>query len=415
MRDERVSASAWKTELAGNWPLLVAATLGCGVGTSSLLFYGLGVFVEPLQQHFAWTRGEVSSALFYGGFGLALVAPLLGWLIDRLGVRTVALCSIPCFTVILSILARFDGTLAAFYTWFVLAVVLGSGTTPILYTRAVNGRFDAARGLALGITLAGPGTAAVLLPPFLSWVIASYGWRTGFGVLAIAAATAWPLMWFGLHTSRSTQPRSPASTGVSRRVALRSRIFWTIAFCFASVAAAAAALVVHMVPMLHDAGIAPQRAARIASLIGMGIILGRVGIGWMIDRVFAPRVAAVIFITTAAGCLLLAYGGPGEAPLAAFLVGFALGAEVDLMAYLTARYFGLTNYGFLYATVYAGFWLGIATGPALAGQLYDAFGNYHLALWVIVLLLLCGTLAAVSLPPYPARSASCPAEAPQPT
>ena len=136
------------------------------------------------------------------------------------------------------------------------------------------------------------------------------------------------------------------------------------------------------------------------------MILGRVGIGWIIDRVFAPYVAAVIFAITSAGCMLLATGGITQAPLAAFLIGFALGAEVDLLAYLTSRYFGLRIYGVLYATIYACFWSGIALGPAFAGQLFDRYGDYQLALRVIVGLLGFGALAAATLPRFtlePAR------------
>ena len=135
---------------------------------------------------------------------------------------------------------------------------------------------------------------------------------------------------------------------------------------------------------------------------GIGVILGRVGIGWTIDRLFAPYVAATIFAVTAGGCALLAINGASHAPVAAFLIGFALGAEVDLLAYLTSRYFGLRYYGFLYALVYAFFWIGIALGPAITGRLYDAFGDYQMALRMIVIMLLVGAAAAYTLPRFTA-------------
>lgn len=388
-------------ELAAGWPLLAAATVACGTGASSLVYYSFGLFVEPLQSHFGWSRGEVSSALFYGSIGMVSAAPVLGWLIDRHGARRVALCAIPAFVAALLALARFDGALAAFYASFVLTAVAGCGTTPILYTRAVAGRFDRARGLALGVTLAGPGTAAILLPPFMTAIIGGHGWRGGFLVLALLAALPWPLVhrWLG----GGSDGRSLADArvpGTGRRAALSTRTFWTVALGFAAIAVACSALVVHMVPMLRDAGLEPAAAARVASLIGVGVILGRVGIGWLIDHVFAPHVAAVIFLVTAAGCGLLLGGGPDLAPLAAFLIGFALGAEVDLLAYLTSRYFGLRHYGFLYGVMYSVFWLGIALGPALAGRLYDRHGDYTLALAGVIVLLVVGAAAALALPRF---------------
>lgn len=387
-------------ELASGWPLLLAATLGSGMGASSLIFYSLGVFVAPLQAAFGWTRGDVTSAMLFSSAGLVLAAPVLGFLIDRVGERRIALASIPCFAAVVFALSMLDGNLQGFYLCFFLAAVLGCGTTPILYTRAVASHFDRARGLALGITLAGPGTAAVVLPPFIVGVIAGDAWREGFRVLALIALVAWPLVWCWLRPVTAPGAAALAHAGIGRRAALGSRIYWTLALSFALVAMAASSLVVHMVPMLKDTGLDAAAAARVASLIGVGVILGRLLIGWLIDRLFAPHVAAAIFAIAACGCVLLAQGGAAEAPIAAFLIGFALGAEVDLMAYLTSRYFGLKHYGFLYGTVYSCFWIGIASGPALTGRLYDATGGYAIALWGIVALFAVGAAAALTLPRF---------------
>ncbi len=399
------SPHSLKAELSTGWLLLATATLGCGTGASSLIFYSFGIFVAPLQQAFGWTRGEVTSTLFFGSFGLVLAAPLLGWLIDRCGTRLVALCAIPCFSAVLVAISRFEGSLPMFYALFFLTTALGSGTTPILYTRVVAGHFNAGRGLALGITLAGPGTAAIVLPPFMLDTLTQHGWRHGFEVLAILAISPWFLIWIWLERVRPrTQalPTPAAPNGIARRAALASRAFWTIVLGFGAVSIGCSSLVVHLVPMLRDSGLAAPQAARIASIIGIGVILGRVGIGWTIDRLFAPYVAATIFAVTAGGCALLAFNGASHAPVAAFLIGFALGAEVDLLAYLTSRYFGLRYYGFLYALVYAFFWIGIALGPAITGRLYDAFGDYQMALRMIVIMLLVGAAAACTLPRFTA-------------
>jgi MFS family permease len=173
------SQSGASAEITRGWLPLLAATLGCGAGASSLVFYSLGVFVAPLEAAFGWTRGQITSAMLYSSAGLILAGPLLGWLIDRFGERRIALASIPGFALVLWSLSVMNGQLPLFYGCFFMAAVLGCGTTPILYTRAIAARFDRARGLALGITLAGPGTAALCLPPFLTAQIAAHGWRHG--------------------------------------------------------------------------------------------------------------------------------------------------------------------------------------------------------------------------------------------
>lgn len=398
------SQSGASAEITRGWLPLLAATLGCGAGASSLVFYSLGVFVAPLEAAFGWTRGQVTSAMLYSSAGLILAGPLLGWLIDRFGERRIALISIPGFALVLWSLSAMNGQLPLFYACFFMAAVLGCGTTPILHTRAIAARFDKARGLALGITLAGPGTAALFLPPFLTAQIAAHDWRHGFVLLTLMALSPWLIVALGFSSGprhAGAAPENPNDHG--RREALRSRTFWTLAVCFIVVAAGASALVVHMVPMLRDAGLDAAAAARVASVIGIGIILGRLLIGWLIDRVFAPRVAAVIFAIAAGGCLMLAYGGAEQARPAAFMIGFALGAEVDLMAYLISRYFGLRHYGFLYGSIYAGFWVGVAGGPAIAGRLFDQLGNYALTLLILCGLFVVGAVCALSLPRFTPR------------
>lgn len=392
----------WKAEITAGWSLLLTATFACGTGVSSLIYYSFGLFVTPLQQAFNWSRGEVSTTLFYGSVGLVLAAPVLGWLIDRLGARRVALVAVPCFVAMLLVVSQFDGSRATFYGLFFALNVAGIGTSSILYTRAVAGSFEAARGMALGITLAGPGTAAIVLPLLMQSVIAEFGWRMGFMTLAALAFAPWPLvyLWLRPRGGRAELDTGAELPGMARREALRTRVFWTLAVGFAATAVACSALVVHMVPMLRDAGLAQAHAARIASLIGMGVVVGRIGIGALIDRLFAPYVAAAIFLVTAAGCALLMSGGAERAPLAAFLIGFALGAEVDLLAFLTARYFGLRHYGFIYATVYACFWLSSSLGPMIAGRLFDRFGDYQATLAMVIGLMLFGALASASLPRY---------------
>ena len=394
--------SSWQEELADGWRLLVAATIGCGMGAAGIVFYSFGLFVTPLQEAHGWSRGEVTATMFYGSLGLMLTALPLGFLIDRRGARVVVLAAIPALAAALCLLARFNGTLPTFYGLFFLTMVAGTGTTAILYTRVVAGRFDTMRGLALGVTLVGPGAAAVWLPPLMQSLLAAHGWRTGFLVLALLALAPWPLVLAWLRPSTASAPAAhrPEERGMDRGPALRTRTFWTVVVGFGATAVACSALLVHLVPMLRDAGVEGLQAARTASLVGVGVIVSRIGIGWLIDRVFAPYVATAIFLITAGGCLLLAVHGIALAPLAAFLIGFSLGAEVDLIAFLTSRYFGLRHYGFLYAIVYACFWFGSALGPALAGRLFDRYGDYHYALILVTALMLFGAAAAASLPRF---------------
>ena len=416
MHDVRLDAasdSTAKAELSAGWPVLLAATLGCGAGLSSLPFYSLGSFISPLQQEFGWARGEISAAFLYLTLTLALTAPALGWLIDRVGPRTISMVAIPCFATVLFAISRFEGPICG-----LLRPIRDRSTGrrrhqphPVHTGGQCPVPQDA--GLALGITLAGMGVVAILMPPALSVIIAEMCWRTGF--LMLLLGLAWIFVMMGFRNKAVTARPKPAQRRAILSQALKSRVFWTIALGFSAIAIAVSALVVHMVPLLRDAGMAPLQAAAVASFTGFGVLLGRIVIGWLIDHFFAPFVAAAVFTLTALGCLLLAYGGPQTAPFAAFLIGFSLGAEVDLISYLTARYFGMAAYGVLYAMIYAFFVVGASVGPVLAGRTFDMTGNYSLAIWMVIGLLMTGASAILTLPRFdavPAKPDTSPGLAP---
>ncbi|WP_104494473.1 MFS transporter [Paracoccus denitrificans] len=386
-------------EFRRNGVLLLAATLGSAAGLSSLPFYSLGSFIAPLEAEFGWSRGEVASSFLYTTMVLAVIAPFLGNVIDRIGTRLVALVSIPLFSAVLYAISRFEGSIGQFHALYALAALAGAGTTPINYTRAVNGAFDKARGFALGISQAGIAVAAITLPLLLASLNQNYSWRTGYFVLALLALVPWPFVLFGFGKLPVQRAEKTAATA-NRGELFKNWVFWGVGISFAAVAVAVSALVVHMVPLLRDAGMTPIAAASTASVIGFGVLGGRLITGWLIDRFFAPYVAATLFLATAGGCLLLLYGGPGLVPLAAALIGLSLGAEADLIAYLTARYFGMARYAFVYGFIYSMFLVGTASGPALAGRLHDASGNYNSTIWTVICLLVVGSLVILRLPRF---------------
>jgi cyanate permease len=146
--------------------------------------------------------------------------------------------------------------------------------------------------------------------------------------------------------------------------------------------------------MLSDRGVKAQTAALGSSLIGSAVLIGRVGIGYLLDRIFAPRLAALCFTSTAFGIGLLWLGSTKMAFAGAFLVGFGLGAEVDLIPYLTGRYFGLRAFGKIYSSAFAAFAVAGAFGPLIMGAGFDKTGSYRVPLIAFVAATL---LAAVPL------------------
>jgi len=80
-------------EFKRGWRVVVASAVGVGFGLSAMPFYTLGAFAGPLAAEFGWSRGEIQFAIAFMVFGSLLMAPVIGYLSDRIGVRPIALFS----------------------------------------------------------------------------------------------------------------------------------------------------------------------------------------------------------------------------------------------------------------------------------------------------------------------------------
>ena len=186
-----------------------------------------------------------------------------------------------------------------------------------------------------------------------------------------------------------------------RLTRVRERPFGRLLAVFFLLALGVSGFVLHMVPMLTDDGMSPANAAAVQARFGVAIIVGRLGIGALVDYFFAPRVAALALCTTVAGIAALAVLGPAIAPLAVLVIGLALGAEVDLIGYLTARYFGLRDYGRRYGFLYGAFTLGSRTSPLLIALVVEHAGGYAAASAVSAVCVATAALLLATAPRFP--------------
>lgn len=395
-----------KNEFVRGWRVLTAAFLGVGVSLVSLSYYSAGIWIRPWQADFGWSRGDIGGAQTISTLVLILTAPLAGQIIDRFGLRKVATLSLGLYSLGLLAISQMNGDIWVFYTIVATYTLLGVASTPLAFTRAVNTWFTKHRGLALGICLTSTGVAGVVLPQFLTPYVADHGWRDGYMILFFIVIAALPIIWLWTPDdgpSEADQAATPLheQASVSVQVAIRSRSFWSIAIMFVLVAVAVCGLIPSYIPLLQDAGMSPAEAGGYGAVIGASVMTGRLITGFLIDRIFAPYITAVVFSFVACGCLALGLGGTEYALLGGVALGLAMGAEVDLIGYFTARYFGLKHYGILFGFQYSAFSLGCGISPLLAGRIWDLTGNYDLALVGAAVLLVIAVLVSLSLPRFP--------------
>jgi len=409
------------TEFRRGWTVLLAAAVGTACGASPIPFNVVGPFARPLAVEFGWGRGDIMLALFAFTTAVVITVPFIGSLADRYGVRRVALGTLTAFGLCFAALAVTPNSLPAFYLlWFIMGA-LGGGSTPVSWTRAVNAWFQHNRGLALAITLMGTGITAMFLPKFATWLIENFGWRKALlGIAALPLLFALPIAWkfFREPTAAEVSPSLMAvnRAGVDLPQALRDYRFWVIAFAILCISFGVGGSITNFVPLLIDRGFDAGRAATIAGVIGGSVIVGRLLAGYLIDRYWAPLVTLPMLALPAVACLLLAQPTVTQpaAILSAALVGFAAGAETDLVAYLTARYFGLAHYGKLYGLQYSVFGLASGLAPFIFGRIFDLTRSYKLALYAAAVLFVVGALVMLTLGKYPSLSTSPAAAATSP-
>ncbi len=326
---------------------------------------------------------------------------------DRVGVRRIALPSLLAVAGVFAGTAWLTSSLTSFYASAVFLAIAGAGTTPLTWTRTINGWFDKQRGLALGLTLSGTGIAAFLAPMYVGWVLSMGSWRTAYLALALIPLLAFPIAWLFLRDPAGGNEKSAATvsapaTGATLSEAYRNYRFWAIGVAFFLVSAGISGSISNLIPLLMDAGRSKASAAGTAGLVGLSVIAGRVIAGILLDRIWGPAVAFVMLAAPALSAWVLAQPVLPDAwvPLAVILLGLAAGAEFDFIAFLTSRYFGLLHYGKIYGLLYASFLAGAALAPPLFARVYDVAGNYSAAFYAASGLFFIGAALLLTLGRY---------------
>ena len=369
---------------------------------STIIFGALtsfGVFFKSIGGEFGLSRAATSMIFSAQNLFGAAMSFVGGWAVDRYGPRITALF-IGIFTG-LSLLLTSQTTAywQLFITYSLLFSVIGVVYTMIMST--VSRWFDKNRGLALGIAGAGIGLGAVIIAPLATYLISSFGWRMAYIILGL-------ITWFiiiplsrllrkdphdigvepygaksGSGEMGIAQPKnedSAHSTEFSLREASRTRSFWLIspiwllnAFCYMLVT-------IHMVPHATDIGIPAMEAATILSLIGASSVAGRLLMGKVSDSIGTKKTAvtcallaalAMIWLTWSQDLMMLYIFG--------VVFGFANGGLDPSMAAIVGTTFGMRNIGVIMGTLQVNWGVGVLSGPAIGGLIFDVSNSYSTA------------------------------------
>ena len=370
-----------------------------------LLIYTFGVFVGPLEVEFGWSLAELSGALTALEFSTALAAPMYGYLIDRFGSRTIVLVSTALLALLVMSMRFMSGAVWQLYLIFAIIPFLTGGSSPVGYARLVVASFDRARGLALGLVMAGAGIGGAIMPLCAQFLIKEFGWRNSYLVLGGATMLlAVPICAHLFGRYPINDARSLSGSGDWNRCweIIRSRVFLEVTLIFGLIGVVSLGLIAHFVPLIIQNGLTRDEAAGVSTIIGIAVVASRACVGFALDRVRGPTVLAVVI----SGSILvlgqlLWFSSLWSYILSALLIGLTVGAEFDILAYLISRYFPTALFGKLYGLTYGVFLIGCGIGPLMVARSFEKSQNYHaamieLAIAAVLALALCFRLPATT-------------------
>lgn len=398
------AAQEWRA----HWPLVLAAMIGLSFG--AVASTSLGLFMEPLEAEFGWSRAQIGLGLTVSAIIGIPTAAINGYLVDHFGPRACAILGLALTSLGFAGFALIGGAyvywLLAWAAYALLAIPLKT----TVWSTSISATFTVSRGLALAVMLGGLGLTQAFVPAIARWLVDGYGWRIGFAGLGLGwGGLALLLVLLFFRDPLSNRKASPASAagpeplGLTLAEAMRSPPLLRISLAIFLQAAAGAAAIVHLVPILGSMGISRVEAASMAALMGLGSMAGKLCTGWLADRTGGDWLTCSCFALPALGYLLLYEGHWGYWALASgtFLIGYGMGAGFQMTNYLFTHYAGMRHFGKIFGFLSSAIALGSGIGPPIAGWIFDVSGNYALFLMLGVAQGLLSGIAVIRLGPYP--------------
>lgn len=396
-------------EWRAHWRSVLAVALGIATGYTVYQF-SMSQFIAPWQEQFGWSRGEI--ALAHNGLLLAaLLSPAAGRLLDRQGVRRPVLTAMALTGLGYLAMAQLHGSLVEYYAIFLFLQLVGIMTTGLSFTRVIVARFQASRGTALAVSRIGMAVFGMLLPAVVHMVIADQGWRAAFIVLAgITLLIGLPVCWWGIHDPQRDRRGEGSVVRPATFAELLRRHPKVALVCLAGGLhyAPIGAVLSQLQPLLVSKQIEPTDAAIAGGVFAGAVLVGTLISGLLVDRIWAPLVGCIFALGPLIGCGLLLQSEPAywSAILAVGLVGMAQGAEIDVIAYLTARYFGISAFSAIYGLVMMVTIIFTFCAQVAIGFTFDHFGGYQQALVTSMVFLALGAAVYLALGRYPSQERS---------
>ena len=386
---------------------IVAGSVFANTVLSAAYFQGLTAFILPIESHFGWNRSVISGAMSLRQLESGIVSPLIGFLLDRVKPRTLLFWSAILVGFGLIGLGRITG-ITTFYVAIVIISIGASGmshavTWPVIIARW----FHRKRGIATGIAVMGPifGSPFVIVNTSLEDTI---GWRNllvGWGIIVLVLLTLVSAIArerpqdYGLLPD-GDPPDAEEEAGRVRRGAMserglvlgqavRTKEFWLLTAYFAGLFIVNSAFQVHQIPyFVEDVGLTSTEAAVTFTLVFTLSGIGRIGAGYVLDKIDYRIVLATVSAMMAASFAYLQLVTITSVSMTLpfiLLFGIGFGSVIPMRGTLGSMMFGTKSLGSIVGLLQGGSVAAGVVGPIFMGIIFDINGNYDIAIWAMIL------------------------------
>src|SRR5215831_1555511 len=357
---------------------MVAASIVANTIFSAAYFQGFGVLIIPIERAFGWDRWVISAALSLRQLESGIVSP------------------------------GFTTGIVTFFLFFVVISLGASGvshavTWPVIISRW----FRRNRGLAMGLAVTGPifGSPLVILN---TQIEEAHGWRVvllGYGVLILVGVTLLSMLVrdrpepYGLRPDGdppeegSTErligaSHRPTDAGLTLPAVLRTKEFWLFTSYLSGTFAVNSAVQGHMIPYFQqDIGLTAAWAAVVMSMVFIISGIGRIGGGYLLDKIDYRLVLAVVAAMMGLSLLYLQMVGAKTvlATLPFVLTfGVSFGCLVPMRGAVGSIMFGTRAIGRVVGLLQGAPIAAGVVGPLVMGVIFDLNGNYSTAIWGLI-------------------------------
>lgn len=396
------------------WRTVLSAAIGYG-GGPVLFLTTASVFIKPTIQATGWSTTEVLISPFIS-FLLAALGPLVGRVADRTSPRRTVATGLAIYIVLLVLFALVPFNRATYYGIGAAIGIAGSFAYMVPINRAVAAWFYRSSGKAFGMVGVGGAAMPLIGVPVVTFTIYTFGWQRGYLALAaFALVIALPSIIVGLRSrpaeqvyrheqEMAVQHRSSRAEGTA---ILRTPRFWVLFVSIIFATGSASAFLANMQPILLDGGLSVVAATSITTLATVGVIVGRIGTGALLDAFNIYVVTAVVLALSGVAGIALSQTSAmpyGLVFLAALVVAFSQGADADAFGVITLRNYGRKNFSMMFSVCYVASGIGSLTMPYVFGFVRDASNSYRIPAAFGGILYLAGALLTVIFGVWAARA-----------